>query len=190
MSHFFSNIKEHRLTIMLLIAGLVLMISALGLTQPVAAEQGSLPSPRVTATNNDCLGCHSQPGMTKLLANGEVMLLTIDESHFSETVHYQAGLSCTDCHLDITGFPHDRFAARSLREASMLLYPACQKCHVEQYNQTLDSIHQKLLAGGNFNAAICTDCHNPHIQTRITDHHREITANRTPAYPTNLRTLP
>jgi predicted CXXCH cytochrome family protein len=97
------------------------------------------------------------------------MLLTIDESHFSETVHYQAGLSCTDCHLDITGFPHDRFAARSLREASMLLYPACQKCHVEQYNQTLDSIHQKLLAGGNFNAAICTDCHNPHIQTRITD---------------------
>jgi predicted CXXCH cytochrome family protein len=33
----------------------------------------------------------------------------------------------------------------------------------------LDSVHQKALAGGNFNAAVCTDCHNPHQQTRLTD---------------------
>ncbi|MCL5612033.1 MAG: hypothetical protein M1485_05695, partial [Chloroflexi bacterium] len=35
--------------------------------------------------------------------------------------------------------------------------------------KVLDSVHQKALAGGNFNAAVCTDCHNPHQQTRITD---------------------
>jgi nitrate/TMAO reductase-like tetraheme cytochrome c subunit len=51
----------------------------------------------------------------------------------------------------------------------MQLYTVCQKCHQEQYDQTLDSIHQKQLAGGNNNAAICTDCHNPHTQTRLTD---------------------
>jgi nitrate/TMAO reductase-like tetraheme cytochrome c subunit len=33
----------------------------------------------------------------------------------------------------------------------------------------LDSVHQRALAGGDTNAAVCTDCHNPHEQTRITN---------------------
>jgi hypothetical protein len=169
MSNYLSNIKDHRLTIMLLIVGLILMGTAISLTQPVAAAQVQLPIFKPAADNSDCLGCHSKPGFTKHLPNGEVMLLTIDEAHFSDTVHYQEGLSCTDCHLDITGFPHAKFPARSLREASILLYTSCKNCHVEQYDQTLDSIHQKQIAGGNYNAAICTDCHNPHTQTRMTD---------------------
>jgi nitrate/TMAO reductase-like tetraheme cytochrome c subunit len=169
MSNFLSSIKEHRHAILAVIVGFALVGTALGLTQPVAASQASLPSARIASDDSTCLGCHSKPGFTKHLANGEVMLLTIDAQHFSETVHSSQGLSCTDCHLDISGFPHPQFAARSLREASMLLYTVCQKCHTEQYNQTLDSIHQKQLAGGNYNAAICTDCHNPHIQARITD---------------------
>ena len=51
----------------------------------------------------------------------------------------------------------------------MEMYTTCQDCHAKQYNQTLDSVHQKALAAGNTNAAICTDCHNPHTQAQITD---------------------
>lgn len=40
---------------------------------------------------------------------------------------------------------------------------------MEQYQKTLDSVHQRALAAGNNNAAICTDCHNPHTQARLTD---------------------
>jgi len=146
-----------------------MMGTLLAKTQPVLAE--GQPNPAVKPSNEDstCLGCHSKSGFVKNLPNGEVLLLTIDEEHFSQTVHSIEGLSCTDCHLDITGFPHDNFTAQSLREVSMQLYTLCKKCHEKQYDQTLDSIHQKELAAGNSNAAICTDCHNPHIQKRITD---------------------
>jgi predicted CXXCH cytochrome family protein len=169
MSNFLNTIKEHRLTIFVFIAGLILMVTSFGLTQPAAAKEQPYPVAKSARDDSSCLGCHSKTGFIKNLANGEVMLLTINEEHFSQTVHASEGLSCTDCHLDITGFPHANFSARSLREVSMQLYTVCKKCHEEQYKQTLDSIHQKELAGGNNNAAICTDCHNPHIQKQLTD---------------------
>jgi predicted CXXCH cytochrome family protein len=55
------------------------------------------------------------------------------------------------------------------REVSLEFYTTCKQCHLTQYDQTLDSVHQKALAGGNTNAAICTDCHNPHTQLQLTD---------------------
>jgi len=166
----FSNSSEvRRLTIVVLIAGLILMGTLLAKTQPVSAEAQPNPAAKPTNEDSTCLGCHSKTGFVKNLPNGEVLLLTIDEEHFSQTVHASEGLSCTDCHLDITDFPHANFNPLSLREVSMQLYTLCKKCHEEQYDQTLDSIHQKELAAGNTNAAICTDCHNPHIQKRITD---------------------
>jgi nitrate/TMAO reductase-like tetraheme cytochrome c subunit len=169
MSNFKSCIRKHRIWIMAFIFAGVLVGTVMGLTQPVTAAQD--PNSPASSGNDDsgCLGCHSKPGFIKTLPNGEIMLLTIDAEHFSETVHSNVGLSCTDCHMDVSGFPHANFTAQSLREASMTLYTICQKCHTEQYTQTLDSIHQKQLAGGNQNAAICTDCHNPHTQKPMTD---------------------
>ena len=169
MSYFLSPIKEHRLLMMIMLIGLILVGSTIGITQPVTAGQEFFQDIKTSRDDSTCLGCHDKPGLTKNLANGEVMLLTVDEQHFSESVHFNEGLSCTDCHQDISGFPHPEFAARNLRDASLLLYTACQKCHTEEYNKTLDSMHQKQLAGGNTNAAICTDCHNPHTQKRLTD---------------------
>jgi predicted CXXCH cytochrome family protein len=169
MTDFQSFIKEHRLAIMLFIVGMILVGSSIGLTHSVAAAQPSNPVASVAGDDSNCLSCHSKPGMTKDLANGEVMLLTIDDQHFSGSVHFAAGISCTDCHREIIGFPHPEFAATSLREASLLLYTVCQVCHTKEYNQTLDSMHQEQLTSGNQNAAICTDCHNPHTQERLTD---------------------
>jgi nitrate/TMAO reductase-like tetraheme cytochrome c subunit len=67
------------------------------------------------------------------------------------------------------GFPHPQVVASSPRDFSLQLYPTCQQCHTEQYAKTLDSVHQRAFAAGNKNAAVCTDCHNPHEQQRLTD---------------------
>ncbi|MFH2039860.1 MAG: cytochrome c3 family protein [Chloroflexota bacterium] len=169
MSDLQTSTKEHHPSIMIVIIGLILVGATIGITQPVTAVQEFSSGNNTVGDDSICLDCHNKPGLTKDLANGEVLLLTIDEQHFSESVHFNEGVSCTDCHQDISGFPHPEFAARSLRDASILLYTACQKCHTDEYNKTLDSVHQKQLAGGNTNAAICTDCHNPHTQKRLTD---------------------
>lgn len=164
MSKYLKNSRKLGI-ILVTMLGLFLVGYAFSHARSVSAAGEQKPAGR----DSDCLGCHSRPGLTKTLPNGEVMLLSIDPEHFSETVHFTEGLACTDCHLEFSEFPHDDFPARSLRDASMMLYTVCQKCHEKQYDQTLDSIHQVQLAGGNHNAAICTDCHNPHVQKRITD---------------------
>ena len=154
----------------------LLGIALAGLARPAAAASVPAIHPPTTQTvlainqavdNATCLACHSQPGMTRSLPSGEILSLTIDQSHFSTSVH--KGLNCTDCHKNISGFPHPSLTSQTLRDFSMQMYTTCQQCHATQYNLTLDSVHQKALAAGNNNAAICTDCHNPHTQTQITD---------------------
>lgn len=160
-----NSTRVGRLRVLAVLAGIFLVAAVFMMARPATARDVKAP----TVSDSTCLGCHGKPGLTKTLPSGEVLLLTIDAGHFANTVHAEEGLACQDCHLDITGFPHQDFPARTLREVSLQLYTICQKCHVAQYDKTLDSIHQKQLAAGNFNAAICTDCHNPHVQKRITD---------------------
>lgn len=159
-------------SILVLAMGIGIAIIALaGLVRPAAATQPPPSQPALfmvkSADNATCLSCHSKPGLTKILPSGETLSLTIDQSHFSASVHQ--GLNCTDCHKNITGFPHPDLRAQSLRDLSLQSYVVCQQCHPDQYSQTLDSVHQKALIGGNIQAAICTDCHNPHLQTQIAD---------------------
>jgi predicted CXXCH cytochrome family protein len=136
---------------------------------PVDAAPVAARPAQAKPSNDYCLGCHIQQGMIKTLPNGDTLPLTIDESTFKQGVHSEEGLACVDCHTNISTFPHPQLAAASRRDVSLELYTSCKDCHVDQYNKVLDSVHQKALAGGNFNAAVCTDCHNPHQQTRLTD---------------------
>ena len=100
---------------------------------------------------------------------GQPVPLTIDAGKFEASVHGTEKIACVDCHTNITGFPHPQVTASSPRDFSLELYPTCQQCHAEQYQKALDSVHQTAFAAGNTNAAVCTDCHNPHTQTRLTD---------------------
>ncbi len=143
---------------------LVVVVIALPATPVVAAPQSQGEKP----TNETCLACHQQEGMTAQIG-GQPLPITIDREKFSASVHGTEKVACVDCHTNITGFPHPEVAASSPRDFSLKLYPTCQQCHAEQYQKTLDSVHQRALAAGNTNAAVCTDCHNPHTQTRLTD---------------------
>lgn len=149
-----------------LVLGLFLFLLIIILsTTPVEAapaRQGQGPA------DEECLACHQQEGMTATIA-GQSLPVTINPGAFSASVHGTEQVACVDCHTNITGFPHPQVIGSSPRSFSLQMYPICQECHAEQYQKTLDSVHQRALAAGNNNAAICTDCHNPHTQKRITD---------------------
>ncbi len=114
--------------------------------KPVEASQGAkivdvLSTGAVLAPDNSaCLSCHSKPGISLTFPNGDQLPLTIDQGHFSDSVH--GNLACTDCHTDITGYPHPNFNQQTRRDVSLKWYTSCQKCHADQYNQTLDSVHR------------------------------------------------
>ncbi|MFH1183723.1 MAG: cytochrome c3 family protein [Chloroflexota bacterium] len=157
-----------RLGLLTLGVGLVVM-AAIALAAPADAAGTAVPPAQDKPSNDFCLGCHSQQGMSKALGNSETLSLTIDAAAFKHSVHNEEILLCVDCHADITTFPHPAFQAESRRAVTLRLYASCKNCHAEQYNQVLDSVHQQALAAGDFNAAVCTDCHNPHEQQRLTD---------------------
>ncbi|MCO6449478.1 MAG: cytochrome c3 family protein [Caldilineales bacterium] len=133
----------------------LLFLAGIPTTQAAPPAQSGDP-------NNTCLACHGIPDREIELANGEVMSLYVDAEVFSDSVHGQEHLTCTACHTNISGYPHPPLNANSRRDFQIDRYEACRNCHSEQYDATLDSMHAKLLAGGNRDAAICTDCHGSH----------------------------
>lgn len=149
-----------------LVLGIFVLLVVMALfTSPV---QAAPPAQDDQPSDEACLACHQQEGMTAEVG-GQPLPVTIDPEKFSASVHGTEDIACVDCHTNITGFPHPKVTASSPRDFSLELYPTCQQCHLEQYEKTLDSVHQRALAAGNENAAVCTDCHNPHTQPRLTN---------------------
>src|SRR6266545_2366952 len=146
--------------------GVLLLLAVMTWSATPAAAAPQLQGEK--SSDDTCLACHQQEGMTAQIG-GQPLPITIDAEKFSASVHGTEKIACVDCHTNITGFPHPQVIASSQRDFSLQLYPTCQQCHVEQYAKTLDSVHQRAFAAGNKNAAVCTDCHNPHTQKRITE---------------------
>jgi predicted CXXCH cytochrome family protein len=147
----------------ILLAGVVLLV-ALGLLSATHPTLAQAPE------NETCLACHSQPGMQATLPSGETLYLTVDPQVYNNSVHGKRGQLCIDCHpdVDVAAHPKGEVAWSELgvstrRDLAFKLYrDACVQCHPDQYNATLDSVHQKAIGSGNIQAAICTDCHGTH----------------------------
>lgn len=110
--------------------------------------------------NLACIGCHTTRGLTARLSESETLPLTIDMNAFGSSVH--GSQSCTACHQNIREFPHPESSAESYRDFQLESSKRCETCHEEQARQGLDSIHTRILASGNKNAAVCIDCHGSH----------------------------
>jgi hypothetical protein len=100
--------------------------------------------------------------MQTTLASGEGLYLTVDPQVYNDSVHGKMGYACVQCHTDITGYPHPALTAPTHRDLTLELYRSCQACHPTMFQEVLDSVHQKALAAGNTDAAVCTDCHGAH----------------------------
>lgn len=116
------------------------------------------PAPEDTT----CLACHDSPGMSTTLESGETLYIAVDSVTHITSVHGRNDVTCVDCHTDIDGYPHREIPATTLREYALAMYQLCEQCHASNYEATLDSTHQKALAEGHPEAAVCTDCHGNH----------------------------
>ncbi len=154
---------RHTLTLMTAIVLAAAAIAAVALSHPAAAAQG-LPAPASQGGVDDdtCLACHDTPGMQITLPSGEILYLTVDRVTFKTSTHGRLGYACVQCHTDISGFPHPEQMATTRRDFTLQMYTSCARCHEEKYQATLDSVHQRALAAGNQQAAVCTDCHGAH----------------------------
>ena len=149
------------------LGGLVLFGLALSSVQaaPAAQEPTPTPTPMPITSDQQCMDCHNAPDQSKTLLSGESLYLTIDTAAFNSSLHGQASVTCTSCHANITTFPHPPLVQQSLRQIAATFSQICKTCHADQAERQLDSIHQKVRAQGNENAAVCSDCHNPHYTT-------------------------
>jgi formate dehydrogenase gamma subunit len=90
---------------------------------------------------DDCLSCHGEKDMGRLYIN---------VNEFKASIH--RGLSCVDCHSDVSELPHPEKLKRV----------ACQTCHEDVYEKYARSIHGKERAKGEEMVATCSDCHGKH----------------------------
>ncbi|MBI5839159.1 MAG: cytochrome c3 family protein [Chloroflexi bacterium] len=137
------------------------LIALVSPAQAAPAYQEDKPS------NDFCLACHQEKGLDKSIGK-ETLPVTINPIEFGLSVHAEENIACVDCHTNISDYPHPDVKVKTIRDFSLELYTSCKECHEDQYELTQDSVHQRAFDEGNINAAICTDCHNPHTQTRLT----------------------
>lgn len=135
--------------------------------QSGSSQPTPTPDPRLSISNEVCLGCHGQPGLTYTLENGDVLDLSVSPQDYNSSVHGSMGYACVQCHRQIGNYPHPPFQAKDLRDASLQLYRACQGCHQFQYELAQDSVHATAMAAGKREAAVCIDCHTAHTVRRL-----------------------
>jgi cytochrome b subunit of formate dehydrogenase len=96
-------------------------------------------------TNEDCLGCHADKGLTKEV-QGKKVSLYADAALLKASVH--GPLTCTDCHADIKEVPHPE----------KLAPVSCQSCHPDAADKFTESVH-----GGKGGPELdCQACHGTH----------------------------
>ena len=153
--------RPNLLVLLLLATAAFASLAAMPASGAASAPAPAAQPPPSTA-NDACLACHATPGQTTTLPSGEPLYISVEPEVFAQSVHGQQGLACLDCHPANETLPHPAVTAQTRRAYVLERYTACTECHAEKYEATLDSVHQVALAGGNLEAAVCTDCHGAH----------------------------
>lgn len=129
-----------------------------------SAAAFSMDNPKqIVGTSNEfCLSCHETPDAHTEMPSGEVLNLFINGESYNFSVHGFKGTTCVECHTDISGYPHPELETATLREFTIQQNQNCAECHEDNYEATLDSVHQGARDVGNLEAAVCSDCHGAH----------------------------
>jgi len=142
---------------------LLLMVLFLLLSPGVALAQGD-PDPN-RPTNDSCLVCHAEEGLSMVLPSNEVLPLTMDAETLDASahgVHADEEVRCVDCHNDMAGYPHADFPDVDYRTWQLKMSLVCGNCHEDEALDRQESVHARLIAAGKFEAASCADCHGSH----------------------------
>ncbi len=172
----------------LALASLVVVVPALA----VGGREGNPPPTPTGQehSNASCLMCHADPDFSGVFENGETLSLYVDPAMYYRSIHSDAGLECLACHTDQRDYPHrdtrqvtcttchrslegDENTVYQPLTSLELPYPdrrsftlkaneGCRTCHEENFEESVDSAHARVLAGGNPDAPVCVDCHGSH----------------------------
>ena len=157
----------------MVLCGLVVLVFV---SWVVAGAEPIAPALELQGVDDEtCLACHGIADLRITLPSEEILYLTVDAEAFAGSVHGQQGVGCVQCHPSLTGFPHEPLTATSRRDFVLERYRAsCLECHADQYEQAMDDVHQRALAAGDTNAAVCTDCHGAHEVRPVEENHFSI----------------
>jgi hypothetical protein len=120
-----------------------------------------------------CLECHQVPDQQMAFPSGGGRAVTLDPKGWEASVHASAGLDCTACHAEHGEYPHPERKEASAREYAIAGSQVCEGCHEDQAKEFADGVHSALMHAGRREAAVCTDCHDPHAGRRLTDPDRK-----------------
>jgi len=125
--------------------------------------------PAVAQSNDECLMCHEDPGLTGM-RDGKEIPVHVSPKAFAASVHRD--LECVTCHQDLAGaeFPHSEDVERV----------DCSMCHDKQAEEHAQSLHGQAARRGDRLAPSCTTCHGTH----------NIKSHLDPNSPTTLTNIP
>lgn len=101
-------------------------------------------------STTDCLECHGDSELTKVINDSVEVSLFVDLEKFGNSIH--GGFECVDCHVNIEEIPHDE----------NLEHPDCNTCHEDVAEEYAQSMHGVSLTRGDKDAPYCWDCHSSH----------------------------
>lgn len=129
----------------------------------VAALVLSIPWPSFSAdiSNDDCMQCHSDEGLSRTESEGIKEKVYVDQNSFNYSMHNINGIKCVDCHEDITELNMDA----ELPHSAILAPAQCAKCHAEENEAYQNSVHRK--AKGKGVSIPCYSCHEYHYVTKL-----------------------
>jgi len=145
--------------------GLIICVAAL-ITTAIAAQPAS------AYTVDDCIACHQDTTLIKVLPDGTLKSLHVDRNAYLKSIHGENGFTCIDCHDDARAEEHP---------AEGLARVECQSCHDDIAATHAESFHGKLLSSGNADAPQCKDCHTSHAVMKSD-------SRLSTVHPDNLRT--
>lgn len=160
--------SRYRLAAVLAMSLLLVGLAFFASPQFAAAGPRSQPPPTpglpsgVAMSNEDCLACHETPDMFLPLESGELLYLTVNQVVYDTSVHGREGYACVQCHTDITTFPHPEQKQTTVRDFQVAAAESCGNCHTQEQEIYQQGDHAKVLADGDINSAVCTDCHGAH----------------------------
>jgi cytochrome b subunit of formate dehydrogenase len=161
-------------------AGLIGWAGLVGLCCLVVASAA-----RAAISNEECLTCHSDTSMVRENPDSTTTALWVDATVYGNSVH--RGLSCTDCHADISEVPH----------GETLAHVNCGGCHGDVQALYDGGTHGKAVTAGHAHAPRCYDCHGKHDIRPASDPESPVsqfklveTCARCHADPKITRTLP
>lgn len=115
--------------------------------------------------DNNCLDCHGSENATGY----------VDRNLFKGSSH--GIFSCTACHIDVTGYPHERVSSV---KCGICHYLGRADAPVETAREYQMSVHGLAVRAGEKNAPSCQTCHGSHYIFPSTDELSNTTRKKIP----------